>query len=130
MLCLRFNSMQLSACVRLGLLSSGLCRLVCLSPDKCARSEHRHDDWGGLTVEVKAGVLDGGGEAEAALVLAAEGDSGRLPIQADAEALQLMLNQLLVGDGLQAVQHDQDEIARPGCTDDLQGARRGKGVSP
>ena len=84
---------------------------------------------GGLTVEVEAGVGNGGGEAEAALLLAAEGDAGRLPVQADAKALQLVLDQLLVRYGLQAVQHDQDEVACPGCTDDLHTATKGEILS-
>ena len=72
-----------------------------------------------LTLKVQPRVGDGGGEADATLLLAAEGHAWRLLVQADAKALQLMLYQLLVRDGLQAVQHNQDEIACPCCTDDL-----------
>ena len=60
------------------------------------------------TVEVELRVGHAGGEVDAALLLASEGDGGRLLVQPDAEALQLVLDQLLVRDGLQTVQHDED----------------------
>lgn len=75
---------------------------------------------GELTIQVQLWVLHAGGEIDAPLLLAPEGHSRRLLVQPNAKPLQLMLNQLLVGDGLQAVQHNQNQVARPCCTDDLQ----------
>ena len=86
----------------------------------------------------------GGTESNAALFLLAEGDVGRLLVQTDAEALQLVLNDLLVGQWTASahiashqviesmlrareqrscspcgVQHDADHVASTGCADDL-----------
>ena len=72
-----------------------------------------------LTVVIQFPVLHSGCERDAALVLFTECQLRRPLVQADAEALQLVLNQLLVRDGFQTVQHYQDEVARPRCTDDL-----------
>ncbi len=71
------------------------------------------------TVKVEAGVGERRGEGDAALLLAAEGDPWGLLVQANAKALQLVLYKLLVRDGFQAVQDDEDEVARPRCADDL-----------
>ena len=71
------------------------------------------------TIHVKLGVLHGGGEVDATLLLPPEGDGGRLLVEADAKAFQLVLYQLLVRDGLEAVEHDQDEVACPGSGNDL-----------
>jgi hypothetical protein len=80
---------------------------------------------GASTVQVQARVGGGGGERDAALLLAPERDRGRLLVEPDAEALQLVLDQALVRDGLEAVQHDQDQVARSRRADDLRarGAR-------
>ena len=64
------------------------------------------------TVYIELGVLHSGGEIDAALLLPPEADGRRSFVQADAKALQFMLYQLLVRDGLQAVQHYQDQVAR------------------
>lgn len=71
------------------------------------------------TIHIQLGVLHSGGEVNATLLLPPEGDGGRLLVEADAKAFQLVLYQLLVRDGLQAVQHNQDEVARPRSGDDL-----------
>ena len=75
---------------------------------------------GTRTVHVELGVLHGGAEVDATLLLAPEADGRWLLVQADAKALQLVLYQLLVREGLQAVQHDQDQVAR---------ARRGNNLA-
>ena len=64
------------------------------------------------TVYIELGVLHSRGEIDAALLLPPEADGRRSFVQADAKALQLMLYQLLVRDGFQAVQHYQDQVAR------------------
>ena len=55
-----------------------------------------------------------GGEVDASLVLPLVADVGRLLVQPDAEALQLVLDQVLVAQGLQDVQYDEDQVAGPG----------------
>lgn len=74
---------------------------------------------GTRTVHVELGVLHGGAEVDATLLLAPEADGRRLLVQADAKALQLVLYQLLVREGLQAVQHNQDQVARARCGNNL-----------
>lgn len=76
---------------------------------------------GQRTVQIELAVGGGtrDGEVEASLLLLAEADGRWLLVEADAEALQLVLYQLLVADWLEAVQHYQDQIAGPGCTYDL-----------
>lgn len=51
------------------------------------------------------------GEVDASFVLLLEADVGRFLVEADAEALQLVLDQLLVSERLQNVQDDQDQVA-------------------
>lgn len=61
---------------------------------------HKQTGMKSLTVKIETGVGERSGEGDAALLLAAEGDPRRLLVQADAKALQLVLYQLLVRDGL------------------------------
>jgi hypothetical protein len=72
-----------------------------------------------LTFEVKLGVGHCGGEVDAAFVLFAEVDGRRRLVEPDAKALQLLFDKPLVRHRLEAVQHDEDEIARARCADDL-----------
>lgn len=51
------------------------------------------------------------GEVDASFVLLLEADVGRFLVEADAESLQLMLDQLLVSQRLQNIQDNQDQIA-------------------
>lgn len=51
------------------------------------------------------------GEVDASFVLLLEADVGGFLVEADAEALQLVLDQLLVSERLQNVQDDQDQVA-------------------
>lgn len=62
---------------------------------------------------------DGAGDVQAALVLLLEGDVGGLLVDADAEALELGLDDALVGQGLVDVQDNEDEVARFGDGDNL-----------
>ena len=68
---------------------------------------------------VDVGERDSAGDVEAALVLLLEGDVGGLLVDADAEALELRLDDALVGQGLVDVEDDEDEVARLGDGDDL-----------
>lgn len=51
------------------------------------------------------------GKVDASFVLLLEADVGRFLVEADAESLQLMLDQLLVSQRLQNIQDNQDQIA-------------------
>lgn len=51
------------------------------------------------------------GEVDASFVLLLEADVGRFLVEADPEALQLVLDQLLVPERLQDVQDDEDQVA-------------------
>lgn len=73
-------------------------------------------------VQVELGLGDGGVEVDASLVLPPEVDVGRRFVQPDAEALQLVLQQLLVVQRLQDVQHHEDQVAGAGHGDDLPSA--------
>lgn len=92
--------------------------------------ERERENCNSRTFQVQRGVGDGAGEVDAALLLLTEADGGRLLVEPDAEALQLLLNQLLVRHRLQAVQHDKDEVARARCADDLREATRGTAHAP
>lgn len=76
-----------------------------------------HDGLDLVVVNVREGL--GAGDVEAALVLLPEGDVGRLLVDADAEALELGLDDALVRQRLVDVEHDEDEVARLGDGDDL-----------
>ncbi|MBE3049327.1 hypothetical protein IMZ48_43875 [Candidatus Bathyarchaeota archaeon] len=54
------------------------------------------------------GLGDGAGDVEAALFLLLEGDVGGRLVDADAEALELRLDDALVGEGLVDVEDDED----------------------
>mmetsp|Transcript_9571 Transcript_9571/g.23022 ORF Transcript_9571/g.23022 Transcript_9571/m.23022 type:complete len:257 (-) Transcript_9571:385-1155(-) len=69
--------------------------------------------------EVELWVGDARGQGDAPLVLLLEGQRRGLLVQPDAEPLELVLDEPLVGDGLEAVEHDDDEVARPRRGDDL-----------
>lgn len=62
---------------------------------------------------------DGAGDVQAALVLLLEGDVGGLLVDPDAKALELSLDDALVGQGLVDVQDDEDEVAGFGDGDNL-----------
>lgn len=51
------------------------------------------------------------GEVNASFVLLLEADVGRFLVEPDTEALQLVLDQLLVSERLQNIQDDQDQVA-------------------
>ena len=70
-------------------------------------------------VVVDVGLGDGAGDVEAALLLLLECDVGGRLVDADAEALELRLDDALVGEGLVDVEDDEDEVARLGDGDDL-----------
>lgn len=76
-----------------------------------------HDGLDLVVVDVRQ--RDGAGDVEAALVLLLEGDVGGLLVDADAEALELRLDDALVGQRLVDVEDDEDEVARLGDGDDL-----------
>ena len=71
------------------------------------------------TFQVQLWVGDLGGEGDTPFVLLAEVDLRRLLVEPNTKAFQLMLDELLVRDGLEAVQHDEDQITRPRSADDL-----------
>mmetsp|Transcript_12153 Transcript_12153/g.30665 ORF Transcript_12153/g.30665 Transcript_12153/m.30665 type:complete len:417 (+) Transcript_12153:144-1394(+) len=73
-------------------------------------------------VQVQLRVRHVGGERQAALVLFLERQPRQLLVQPDAKALELVLDELLVRHGLQAVQHDDDQVARARGGDDLPAA--------
>ncbi|KAJ8530370.1 hypothetical protein ON010_g14542 [Phytophthora cinnamomi] len=73
-------------------------------------------------VGVQLALRDRGLEVDAAALLAAEDHVGRLLVEADAEALELELDELLVRGGLHGVQHDEDDVARARRADDLSAA--------
>lgn len=57
---------------------------------------------------MKSRVTYGRREVDASFVLLLEADVGRLLVEADPEALQLVLDQLLVSERLQNVQNNQN----------------------
>lgn len=57
--------------------------------------------------------------SDATLVGFSDGNVGLLLVQADAEAFQLTGDDVLVGERLGGVDHDEDQVARAGCADDL-----------
>ena len=59
-------------------------------------------------------------EVDAALVLPLEDDVGRLLVHPDAEPLELGLQDLLVAERLQHVQHDEDEVGGASHGDNLE----------
>ena len=61
----------------------------------------------------------GAGDVDPSLVLLPEHDVRRLPVDADAEALEFGLDHPFVRQGLVDVQHDEDEMAGLGHGDDL-----------
>lgn len=69
----------------------------------CKRQLQRSWDLSSRTIDVEFGVLHSSGEVDAALLLPPEADGRGLLIEPDAKALQLVLYELLVRDGLQAV---------------------------
>lgn len=76
-----------------------------------------HDGLDLVVVNVRERL--GAGDVEAALVLLPKGNVGRLLVDADAEALELGLDDSLVRQRLVDVEHDEDEVARLGDGDDL-----------
>lgn len=76
-----------------------------------------HDGLDLIVVDVRQ--RHGAGDVEAALVLLLERDVGGLLVDADAEALELRLDDALVRQGLIDVEDDEDEVARLGDGDDL-----------
>eukprot|EP00047_Mylnosiga_fluctuans_P001872 m.222272 g.222272 ORF g.222272 m.222272 type:complete len:496 (+) comp10733_c0_seq1:131-1618(+) len=70
-------------------------------------------------VEVQVRRRDHRRQVDAALLLAAERDVWRLPVQPDAEALELTLDDLLVPERLQDIKADEDQIARTRNCNDL-----------
>mmetsp|Transcript_11487 Transcript_11487/g.20786 ORF Transcript_11487/g.20786 Transcript_11487/m.20786 type:complete len:266 (+) Transcript_11487:198-995(+) len=73
-------------------------------------------------VQVQLGVRHVGGKRQAALVLLLEHQPRRPLVQPDAKTLQLVLDELLVCDGLEAVQHDDNQITRARGGDNLPAA--------
>lgn len=63
------------------------------------------------SAQVHDSVAYSGGEVDASFVLLLEANVGRSLVEADSEALQLVLDQLLVSERLQDVQDDQDQVA-------------------
>ena len=62
------------------------------------------------------------------LVFLLVGDGGRFLVKPNAKALELLLDDALVREGLEAVQHDEDEVACAGGGDDLTGWGGGGGA--
>jgi len=56
-------------------------------------------------------------DSDATLLLPLEGDIGGFLVQTDTEALKLLLDEPLVCDGLQGVQHDENEVASASDSD-------------
>jgi hypothetical protein len=70
-------------------------------------------------VRLQIGQGDRVGYRDAALLALLDEDVGRLLVEPDAKALELALDDLLVFEGLEDVQHYEEEIAGPGHRDDL-----------
>eukprot|EP00053_Salpingoeca_punica_P020781 m.212348 g.212348 ORF g.212348 m.212348 type:complete len:417 (+) comp20083_c0_seq1:2736-3986(+) len=68
-------------------------------------------------VQVRCG--HGAGEVDAAFLLFLQRDIGRLLVQPDAKAFQLILDDGFVPQRLQHVQHNEDEVASPRDCNDL-----------
>lgn len=74
---------------------------------------------GQRTVEVKQWVVLRACKVDAALFLSLKVDGWWLLVESDAKPLQLVLNEPLVGDGLEAVEDDENQVAGAGGGDDL-----------
>ena len=68
---------------------------------------------------VQVAQRDARADVESSPLLLAESDVGRFLVEPNAESLQLFLDFSLVRQGLEAVQHDQDQIASSGSADNL-----------
>mmetsp|Transcript_6266 Transcript_6266/g.17970 ORF Transcript_6266/g.17970 Transcript_6266/m.17970 type:complete len:274 (-) Transcript_6266:154-975(-) len=78
--------------------------------------QHLPDDF---LVAVYERVAGSDAERQSALFLLGEGDRGWMLVQPHADALQLVLDLLLMGDRLHDVQDDEDQAAAHGRADDL-----------
>ena len=70
-------------------------------------------------VQVQLRVLRRARQRDAAALLLAEADGRRPLVEPDPEPLELVLDQALVRERLEAVEHDQDQVAGPRRRDDL-----------
>lgn len=96
------------------LIDSGVASEADISVRDLVLTEHSLD---GILVDVCQ--IDGLGDADTALFFLLEGDVGGLLVEPDSEPFKLLLNELLVGDGLERVEHDEDEVAGTGHSDNL-----------
>ena len=71
------------------------------------------------SVQVQLRLWNHGLHVDPSLVLLLEDDVGRVLVQPDPEALQLPLQDLLVPEGLQNVEDDEDEVGGPRHGDNL-----------
>lgn len=74
----------------------------------CSSSD---DLYGSLYVASRASPSHRGSQVDPSFVLPLIANVGRLFVEADPKALQLMLNQSLVPQWLQHIQHNEDQVA-------------------